>query len=84
MILLSVYINEHLNNMELEIILFLSFFNITFKIICIVELYCLDILSIKHALVHCDLTDPGLETERVDIASFVVGSNKSLASQSRF
>ena len=29
-------------------------------------------------------TDPGLETERLDIASFVFGSNKSLASQSRF
>ena len=29
-------------------------------------------------------TDPGFETERLDIASFVVGSNKSLASQSRF
>ena len=28
-------------------------------------------------------TDSGLETERVDIVSFVVGSNKSLASQSR-
>ena len=28
--------------------------------------------------------DPGLETERLDIACFVVGSNKSLASQSRF
>ena len=29
-------------------------------------------------------TDPGLETKRLDIASFVVGSNKSLALQSRF
>ena len=28
--------------------------------------------------------DPGLETERLDIASFVIGSNKSLASQSGF
>ena len=26
----------------------------------------------------------GIETERLDIESFVVGSNKSLASQSRF
>ena len=29
-------------------------------------------------------TDPGLETERLDIASFVFGSDKSLASKSRF
>ena len=29
-------------------------------------------------------TDPGLKTERLHIGSFVVGSNKSLASQSRF
>ena len=29
-------------------------------------------------------TDPGLETEKLDIVSFVVGSNKSLASRSRF
>ena len=29
-------------------------------------------------------TDPGLETERLDIASFVVGSKKSLTSQIRF
>ena len=28
--------------------------------------------------------DPGLETERLDIASIVVGSNKSLALESRF
>ena len=27
------------------------------------------------------MTDPGLETERIDIASYVFGSNKSLASQ---
>ena len=32
---------------------------------------------------HVWKTDPRLETERLDIWSFVVGSNKSLASQSR-
>ena len=38
----------------------------------------------SHFRLHGWRTDPGLETERLDIASFVVGSNKSLASLSRF
>ena len=33
---------------------------------------------------HGCKTDPELETERLDIVSFAVGSKKSLASQSRF
>ena len=45
---------------------------------------------VQYLLVFCHIwlhewkTDPGLETERLDIASIVVGSNKSLALESRF
>ena len=38
----------------------------------------------SHFGLHERKTDPGLETERLDIASLVVGTKKSLASQSRF
>ena len=38
----------------------------------------------SHFGLHGWKIDPGLETGRLDIASFVVGSNKSLASESRF
>ena len=42
------------------------------------------LLVFRHIWLHGRKTDPGLETERLDIAIIVVGSNKSLASQSRF
>ena len=42
------------------------------------------LLVFRHIWLHEWKTDPGLETERLDIASIVVGSNKSLALESRF
>ena len=42
------------------------------------------LLVFRHIWLHELKTDLGLETERLDIASIVVGSNKSLALESRF